>query len=45
MLSLRYRPASLADLDAIYDFIATDNPARALKLALIALIVGFANIA
>lgn len=28
--SLTYRPAALADLDAIYDFIAADAPDRAL---------------
>lgn len=30
MLSLAYRPAAVADLDAIFDFIGADNPARAL---------------
>ena len=29
MLSLVYRRLALADLDAIYDFIETDNPRRA----------------
>lgn len=31
MLRLEYRPAALADLDAIYDFIAPENPRRALS--------------
>ena len=30
MARLVYRPAALADLDAIYDFIEPDNPDRAL---------------
>jgi len=30
-LKLIYRPAALADLDAIYDFIEPDNPRRALS--------------
>lgn len=31
MLRLAYRPAALADLDAIYDFIEPENPIRALS--------------
>ena len=30
MLRLVYRPAALADLDAIYDYIEPENPSRAL---------------
>jgi toxin ParE1/3/4 len=30
MVRLTYRPAALADLDAIYDFIEMDSPSRAL---------------
>jgi toxin ParE1/3/4 len=30
MLQLVYRPASLDDLDAIFDFIGADNPSRAM---------------
>lgn len=33
MARLAYRPAALADLDAIYDFIEPDNPDRALGFA------------
>jgi len=29
MVQLVYRPAALADLDAIYDYIAPENPRRA----------------
>jgi toxin ParE1/3/4 len=28
-MKLRFRPAALADLEEIYDFIAEDNPAKA----------------
>ncbi len=31
MLRLVYRPAALADLDSIYDFIEPENPRRALS--------------